>query len=995
MSDDFWQQLCERTAERFEGFGHLMPFRVQEVLLVASLYDAFTLEEGGRLTELLLKEYRELNLSFAPRITKATSGREALSLIATRRFDLVLTMSRLGDLQATELARQVKRTRPDLPVYALVLNPRELQFLRAQNTERVLDRVFLWTGDVRLLLAAIKSWEDQRNLPHDTRYGDVRVILLIEDSERFYSIYLPLLYTEIVRQTQALMDEGINLSHRLLRMRARPKILLATSFEEAWHWFDRYQASLLGVIADGRFPWRGELNESAGVAFIRQIKAVDPNLPAVMQSTDHDLKPQAAAVGAGFIPKDSPQLMQDLRRFMAENFGFGDFVFRLLDGREVGRARNLREMVRVLESVPDESLLHHAGQDHFSTWLRARTEFALAALIRPRKIHEFDSATRLRAWLIDSMQRFRMESQRGVVVEFARHRFEASSGFSRIGSGSLGGKARGLAFIDSVLNRLDLGERFPGVTIAVPPTAVLATDVFDKFLDKNRLREKVLCDHLDDGQIVDLFLAQPLPAEALADLRAFLEAVRYPLAVRSSSLLEDSRFQPFAGVYSTYMLPNNHGDLQVRLDQLGAAIKLVYASVFQASAREYLEASGNRVEEEKMAVVLQQIVGRQHERYFYPDFAGVAHSTDYYPPPGMTPAEGVVCAALGLGRMVADGGNVMRFNPRRPGKLQQFGTINDWLKGSQREFLAVDLLQASATPQASETFNLVKLDLADAERHGTLTAVGSTYSPENGIIYDGIDRSGPRLVSFANVLKNRLFPLAEIMAFLLELGRHCLSGPVEIEWAAALSDDPDARSRFGFLQIRPLTLLGNGISLALEDLEDPAALITTEVALGNGDYPDLYDVVYVPPGRFERAATAAVAAEIAALNAKLRAEGRPYLLLGPGRWGSSDRWLGIPVRWEQISQAQVIVETDLPDFKVTPSEGTHFFQNLTSFQVGYLTVNEGRSHTVCRWELLEALPEVAQGAYVRHVRLEQPLVVVIDGRSRRAKVRIQAPNRKI
>jgi CheY-like chemotaxis protein len=986
MTDRIWHQLREGAQERFSGFGRLMPFRVQEILLVASMYDAFTLEEGGRLTELLLNEYRELNLSFAPRITKATSGQEALDLLETRRFDLVLTMSRLGDLQAVELADRIKKHRADLPVYALVLNPRELQLLRTQNTAGSVDRVFLWSGDVRLLLAGIKSWEDQRNLKHDTRHGDVRAILLIEDSERFYSIYLPLLYTEIVRQTQNLMDEGINLSHKLLRMRARPKILLATSFEDAWRWFDRFHASLLGVISDGRFPRGNELDETAGVSFIRQVKAVDPNLPAVLQSTNLGLMQEAAAVGAGFIHKDSPRLLQELRRFMAENFGFGDFIFRLPSGREVGRARDLREMVEVLKHVPDDSLLHHAGQDHFSTWLRARTEFALAAMIRPRKADEFPNVPQLRSWLTDSLRRFRMESQRGVVADFARDQFDASSDFTRIGGGSLGGKARGLAFMNAVLDRYSIRDRFPGVRIEVPPTAVVATDIYDEFLDRSRLREQVLTGGLEDRQIVRLFLEQPLPDEVRADLRAFLKAVNYPIAVRSSSLLEDSRYLPFAGVYATYMLPNCHPDLAVRLDQLGDAIKLVFASVFLSGARSYLEASGSRIEEEKMAVVLQQVVGRRHEQYFYPDFAGVAHSTDYYPPPGMSPGEGVVCAALGLGRLVAEGGNALRFNPRRPTKLQQFGTINDWLKSSQREFLAVDVSRADLYPQANENYNMAKLDLADAERHGTLAAVGSTFSAENGVIYDGIDRPGPRLVSFAHVLKSQLYPLADIMSFLLELGSNCLSSPVEIEWAATLSDEPDVPHRFGFLQIRPLTMLGNGQVLTPEELDDPAALITTEVALGNGHYPDLRDVIYVPPSSFDRGVTMAIAAEVAAFNTRLKREGRPYLLIGPGRWGSSDRWLGIPVRWEQISGAQVIAETDLPDFKVTPSEGTHFFQNLTSFQVGYLTVNEGRPHTVCRWDLLAGMPAMAEGMYVRHVRLDAPLQVVIDGRNRRGKV---------
>jgi hypothetical protein len=776
-------------------------------------------------------------------------------------------------------------------------------------------------------------------------------------------------------------------------MRARPKILLATSFEEAWGWYERYQESLLGVISDGRFAWEGREVDSAGVELIRQIKTRDPHLPTVLQSTNEALREEAEAAGAGFIDKTSPRLLQDLRHFMAENFGFGDFVFRLPSGREVARARSLREMVRRLREVPGESLIHHAQNDHFSNWMRARTEFALAGMLRPRKVDDFASVEELRAWLVDCLERFRTESQRGVVADFSRDQFDASTDFTRIGGGSLGGKARGLAFMNQILNRYNVTDRFEGVRIAVPPTAVVATDGYDHFLDRNRLRERVLGGGLHDDDVVRLFLDHPLPEEVVADLRAFLGQVHYPIAVRSSSLLEDSQFQPFAGVYATYMLPNSHDDLGVRLDQLCDAIKLVYASVFQRGARAYLEASGSRVEEEKMAVVLQEVVGRRHERYVYPDFAGVAHSTDFYPPPGTDPQDGVVCAALGLGRVVVDGGNVLRFNPHRPRRLQQFGTIDDWLKGSQREYLAVDIDQADAYPQASETYNVVRLDLADAERHGTLAAIGSTYRPENETIVDGIGRPGPRVVSFAHVLKGDLFPLAEVMGFLLELGRNCMSAPVEIEWAATLGDRPDEPHRFGFLQIRPLALATNGVDVAAEDLCGEDVLISTEVALGNGRYEDLRDVVYVPPGRFDRGQTVAIAAEVADANTRLKEAGRPYLLLGPGRWGSADRWLGIPVRWDQIAGAQVIVETDLPDFKVTPSEGTHFFQNLTSFQVGYLTVNHGRDHARCRWEELDARPARWEGEFVRHVRLEAPLDVRIDGRSRRGVVRFR-PDRK-
>ncbi|MCP4574366.1 MAG: histidine kinase [bacterium] len=962
-----------------------MQRRVQHVLLVASLYDAFTLEEGARLTELLLGEYRDLNLSFAPMVTRASTGEEALELIESRGFDLVITMSRLGDMDAPTLARAVKERRPDLPVFNLAFNPRELQFIRETEGAGNLDRYFLWTGDLRLLLAVIKHAEDLLNVAHDTRYGEVRCILLIEDSVRFYSSYLPLLYTEVVEQTQSLMDEGVNLSHRLLRLRARPKILLATSFEEAWEFYGHYKGALLGVISDGRFPWNGEHREDAGVEFIRRVKYVDPHTPAVLQSTDAGLAGVAAEVGAGFIHKNSRTLLLDLRAFMLENFGFGDFVFRLGDGSEVGRAGDLHAMLDLLRQVPVESIRHHATYDHFSNWLRARTEFALASVIRPRKVSDFNDDEELRAFLVDAIDRFRTETTRGVVADFSRRHFDTGSSFVRIGGGSLGGKGRGLAFMNSVLHRYGITDRFPGVTIQVPPTAVVGTDVFDSFLNQGGLRRRVLGD-VEDEEVASAFLEQKLPPAIYDDLETFLEKVRYPLAVRSSSMLEDSQFQPFAGVYSTYMLANNHPDLKVRLDQLCDAIKLIYASAFSRAAKSYIEATSNRIEEEKMAVVIQQMVGRQHEHYDYPHFAGVAHSSNFYPSGDMAPDEGVVTAALGLGRTVVEGGKALRFSPRHPGVLPQFGTIDDWMNNSQRQFFALDVSDPDAYPRINDDFNLKVLDLADAERHGTLDPLGSVYSAENEAVYDGIYRPGMRLVSFAHVLKSDVFPLADVVQLLLEVGRRTMSAEVEIEFAVALHDEPGVPDEFGFLQIRPLAAGYEAPDIPVEVMDDEAAILATDLALGNGRHCGIRDVVYVPRGVFDRGRTVEIAAEIGRLNQRLVDEARPYLLLGPGRWGSADRWLGIPVRWDQISGAQVIVETDLEDFRVTPSQGSHFFQNLTSFQVGYLTVNRGQGTSRLDWDWFDDQPGQAEGEFLRHMELDAPLTVLIDGRTRRGVV---------
>ncbi len=970
---------------QFSGFGHLMPNKVQEVLLVASMYDAFTLEEGGRLTELLLSEYRELNLSFPPHVTRASTGNEALELLQARRFDMVIAMSRLGDMMATELAVLIKSDFPELPIYNLAFNPRELAHIKAAEGHESIDHFFLWSGDAHLLLAMIKFCEDGLNLEHDTRYGDVRCILLIEDSVRFYSLYLPLLYVEILEQTQSLMEDGINLTHRLLRLRARPKILLASTFEEAWDYYGKYKDSMLGVISDGRFPWNGVQREDAGVEFIRRVKYVDPNTPAVLQSSNGDLKETAYEVGAGFIQKNSSHLLSRLRRFMLDNFGFGSFIFRMPDDVEVGRAANLKELVRMLKVVPAESLRHHATNDHFSNWMRARTEFSLAARIRPRKVTEFKNDEELRDFLVKTISKFREERTRGAIADFSRRQFDAGSHFVRIGGGSLGGKGRGLAFMNSILHKYQVTNRFPGVLIQVPPTAVVASDVFDTFMNTNGLREKVL-DDISEEEVTRLFLDTKLPKEIYADLEAFLEQIRYPLAVRSSSLLEDSQFQPFAGVYRTYMLPNNHEDLKVRLDQLCDGIKLVYASAYSRAAKSYIEATGNRIEEEKMSVILQQMVGRGYENFDYPHFSGVGHSSNFYPAAGMKPEEGVVTVALGLGRTVVEGGKALRFSPDHPEVLPQFGTVEDWLQNSQRKFFALDISDPDSYPGADENFSLTLLDLSEAEKHGTLEPLGSVYSAENHAIYDGIHRPGARLVSFAHVLKSEIFPLAGILKLLLELGRRTMSAEVEIEFAVVLGDGKLTQHQFGFLQIRPMAAGYQSAELSAEIMADSDAIISTDVALGNGRISEIRDILYVPPELFDRGKTMEIAEEIDELNHLFVSEATPYLLMGPGRWGSSDRWLGIPVRWDQISGARVIVETDLDDFKVTPSQGSHFFQNLTSFQVGYLTVNSTTGSSRLDWDWFAAQETVYEGKYVHRIHLKDPLSILIDGRSRQGVV---------
>lgn len=974
--DALWDQLRTFGRERYAGFESLMKYQVQDILLVASLYDSFTLEEGGRLTELILTEYRDLNLGQAPVVTRSTSGEDALEQLRSRNFDLIITLIRIGELDVVEFARQAKAAQPGIPVVALGYSLRELEQV-LEIPDSPIDRFFVWTGEVMLLVAIIKYIEDLRNVEEDTRNSDVRTIILIEDSVRFYSAYLPLIYTELVRQTADLLTEGINLSQKLMRLRARPKILFATTFEEAWEYYDRYRSFMLGAICDARFHWKGEKRDKAGLEFIRRMKEDDPQMPAVLQSSDLENEPLAGAIGASFIHKDSHSLLTDLRRFMRSNFGFGDFVFCLPDGREVGRASDMRAFIREMERVPDESLMFHAAHDHFSNWLRARTMFTLARMIKSIKTTQFGSVVALRRSLMKTVLQYHEESLSGHVADFSNKNFDRRSEFTRIGLGSMGGKARGLAFMNHILSSYQIQDRFPGTVVKVPSSAVVATDVFDAFLDQGELRDLAITETHDDN-IVEAFLTAKLPGEILGNLRHFLDQVRYPLAVRSSSILEDTHAQSFAGVYDTYMIPNNHQDLAVRLDQLCDAIKLVYASTFFQSAKAYLKATSNRVEEEKMAVVVQQMVGRKYDRYVYPGFAGVVQSTDHYATGEMHPEDGVALVALGLGKTVIEGGRCLRFSPRAPTRLMQFATVEDTLENSQRRFLALDVSDPEVYPVAHEDGKLVWLELKEAEGHGTLQPVGSVYSPENDAVYDGINRKGTRLVTFAHVLKSGVFPLAEILTFLMDLGRRCMSCPIEIEFAV-ICHEGDRADEFCLLQIRPLAADREVQSLNPALFRAPDALVATEVALGNGRYRGIRDVVYTPPDRFSRGRTREIAREVGELNRKLLAENRPFLLIGPGRWGSADRWLGVPVQWADISGASVIVESDLDDFKVTPSQGTHFFQNLISFQVGYLTVNQTSGGGRLDWKWLDAQPPVAETKLLRHIRLEKSLGVFIDG----------------
>ncbi|HKH98112.1 MAG TPA: PEP/pyruvate-binding domain-containing protein [Candidatus Sulfotelmatobacter sp.] len=968
--------------ERFEGFENLMPFKVQNILLVSSLYDSFILREDGRLNELLIDESLELNLQQIPGITHVSSCAEALDLArSNRQFNLIVANLAVGDMDAAQLAREVRRAGLDVPVVVLAYDYREIKDFVAHNPVTDIERIFLWQGNARILIAIVKYVEDKRNVLHDTRAMGVPVLLVVEDNIRYYSSFLPVIYTELIKQSRRVIQEGINVAHKLVRMQARPKILLSSNFEDAAELVEQYRDYIFGLVSDVEFPWEGKLSPEAGFELARMVKSLVPDVPVVLQTSRTEFRPRAHAEGYSFLRKRSPTLLKDLRRILTDHFGFGDFVFRMPDQREVGRAKDLNELEEQLQTIAPESLMYHAQSNHFSHWLMARTEFALAAKLRPRKVSDFDDAEHLRRDLIESINGYRREQNEVLIGDFKPDTFKPSeSSFLRIGSGSLGGKARGLAFVRHLLRTRRISRRFPGVRIAVPPAVVLATDMFDQFLAENNLGDFALhCD--EDAEIQQRFLDAPLPIALQEDLKAFLSEVNYPLAVRSSSLLEDSQYQPFTGVYETFMLGNQQALLQTRLDELSEAIKRVYASTFSQHAKAYVRATPYRLEEEKMAVILQQVVGTAHGQRFYPDFSGVVRSHNFYPVPPMTFADGIAAVALGLGRTVVDGGKCLMFCPRYPRNLIQFSLVEDILANTQTEFCALEL---DGVPHGGGAGHLREarfgLDIAEAD--GTLQPVASTYSADNHAVYDGLSRPGSRVVTFAPMLKHGIFPLATILEVLVRAGEDALGNPVEIEFAVRLPRGEGA-AEFGFLQIRPLTLARDHQDLEIGEVDAAQLVCESTKVLGNGRIENLYDIVVVDSHRFERSRSQEVARSVAHFNAVLSEENRPYLLIGVGRWGSNDSWLGIPVEWDEISGARAIVEAGFRDFRVTPSQGSHFFQNLTAFQIGYLTVNPDAGEGSVAWEWLAAQPAVAEQGCVRHLQFAKPMCVVMNSRTSR------------
>lgn len=984
MLDEALEKLAGRRGPNPIPLSSLMARRVRNILLISSFYDSFTMEEDGRFTEALFTEYLSLNLRYAPGIRRVSSGKKALELMESEEFDLIISMLRPGGMQIDELCSEVHSRCPDIPLVVFAYNTRDLELYRAAGKLEGVDKAFVWQGDVRLFIAVIKFVEDRMNAQYDADIAGVKSILLVEDSPRFCSSYLPMLYTEIMEQTQALMTEGVNQMQRFMRMRARPKILFASSYEEALDLLDRFGDHILGAILDSRFSRYGEEDPEAGFRLIELIQERQHECPVLLQSSEARNRERAEKAGIAFVDKNSPVLLGEVRNFLRSYLGFGDFVFRNPDGTEEARAVDLRTMYMALKKVSDETLEYHAGRNDFSKWLMARTEFDLARILRPQQVDDFDSVEELRNYLLAALKLWRERSRAGQVEEFSMESFDTDTEFVKIGSGSLGGKGRGLAFVNSILNLYRIDERFPEVDIFVPPTVVLATDVFDRFmqdLDTGGIALGTIPDDVGEVEVRNrkltrLFLGARLPEDVVESLRIFLASVKYPLAVRSSSLLEDSSAHPFAGVYQTYLIPNNSEDPAVRLRDLCNAIRLVYNSLYHTDSLSYMELTPNRLEEEKMAVVIQQVVGREHGDYFYPDFAGVARSFNFYPLEEMRSEDGVASVALGLGNTVVEGGKCVRFSPARPEVLYQFSSTSAFLENSQREFIALEM-KSDPSPE-EKGFRLARLDLEKAQEHGTLHRLGSVFSPADDRIFEGTFREGIKLVTLAGVLKRDSFPLPGLLTFLMEVGKAAFGANVEMEFAVTLNpDEKKPGGRFGFLQIRPMGF-DAGTMVDTSGFDRNSAFCFSDNVLGNGVLRDIFDVIYLPPSTFDRGTTQQITNEIQTVNLRLRSENRSCILIGPGRWGSADRWLGIPVRWSQISSARCIVETPIEGIVVIPSQGTHFFQNITSLGIGYFTITGKGENSFIDFDWLDSIEPLSTSEHVRHLRFDHPLEVVLD-----------------
>jgi hypothetical protein len=961
------------------SFANLMTKRIYNILLIASKYDSFMLEDDGRVDEQIFNEYVSLNLRYPPRFTQVPNEKEAFKELKTNNYELIIYMP--GDIQdnSFEFAKTIKSDYKEIPIVVLTPFSKEVSKFMAKADLSAIDFVFSWLGNTDLLLAIIKLIEDKMNVVQDIESVGVRVILLIEDSVRFYSSILPNLYKFVLEQSRNFATEALNEHQQMLRMRGRPKILLARSYEEAKYLYKKYHDNMLGIISDISFNREGQKDKEAGIKFCREVRNHDAVLPIILDSSDGNNKKYADELNSGFIDKSSKTFPQNLRQLLTDTFGFGDFVFKDPDtGKEIARVKNLKDLQEQIFLIPDESLRYHLSRNHTSRWLYSRAMFPLAKFLENIPIQDNENTMEARKIIFEAIVMYRRTKNRGVIAEFRKDRFDKYSNFVRIGEGSLGGKGRGLAFIDALIKRnVELSD-YENVNICIPKTLVLCTDIFDQFMEENDLY-KIALSEATDQEILDIFIDSHLPDGFNDNLRAFLSVVRKPIAIRSSSLLEDAHYQPFAGIYSTYMIPWDE-DIEKVLTLLKKAIKGVYASVFFQNSKAYMTATSNVIDQEKMAIILEEVCGSQYENRYYPTFSGVARSLNYYPIGHETAKDGIANVALGLGKYIVDGGLTLRFSPKHPHSILQMSSLDFALRETQTHFLCIDLNNKDYRLNTDDGQNLLKLKVQDAEKDGTLVQIASTYDHTDNILRDGIWGTGRKVISFAHILQNDTFPLAKILERVLFLGQKEMGRPVEIEFAVELNPDENGNRNFYLLQIRPIVNKQEMLEENIESIPKNQTILKTKNALGHGIENDIYDLVYIKPESFHASNNQLTAYEVDKINRQLTREGRGYILIGPGRWGSSDTWLGIPVKWPNIASARLIVESGLTNYQIDPSQGTHFFQNLTSFGVSYYTISSKNEEDFCDIEFLNAQPTMYENEYLRHIRFEKPIVIKTDGK---------------
>ena len=969
------------------SFVNLMTRRIFNVLIVANPYDAFILEDDGRVDEKIFNEYTELGIRYPPTFTQVSTTEEAEQVMKSTSIDLVICMPGNADNDAFSVARDVKAKFPEVP--CVVLTPFSHGITRRIENEdmSVFDYIFCWLGNTNLILSIIKLIEDKMNIEHDIQEAGVQMILLVEDNIRFYSSVLPNLYNYILAQSQRFATEALNPHSATMRMRGRPKVVLARNYEEAMQLYEKYHDNTLGVISDCRFPMKGgdrdahvlEKDPEAGFKLLEEIRRRDEYLPLIMESSETENRERALAEGFKFVDKNSKKMNIDLRHILEEHFGFGDFIFRdPVTREEIRRIHNLKELQDNIFTIPNDSMLFHVSRNHVSRWLSARAIFPVSAFLKTVTWHKLQDVDAHRKIIFDAIVQYRHMKNQGVVALFRRDRFDSYSHFARIGDGSLGGKGRGLAFLDNIVKRHPEFNQFENAKVMIPKTVVLCTDVFDEFMESNNLYQIALSDAPDE-EILRHFLRAQLPDAYIADFFTFFEATKSPIAIRSSSLLEDSHYQPFAGIYSTYMIPYLEDKYQM-LQMLAAAIKSVYASVYYRDSKSYMTATSNVIDQEKMAVILQEVVGKQYGSHYYPNISGVLRSLNYYPVGDETSEEGIASLALGLGKYIVDGGLTLRVSPYHPTQVMQMSDMEIALKETQTKFYALDMENVSHDFKVDDGFNILKLKVKEADKDGSLRYISSTFDPYDQMIRDGYYEGGRKIISMNGVLQHGIFPLPEILQMSMKYGAESMRRPVEIEFACNVNDD--RTGEFYLLQIRPIVDSKQVLDEDLGSIPDEKCLLRSHNSLGHGISEDVVDVVYVKADEdFSAVNNPAIADEIERINRKFIDEGKNYVLIGPGRWGSSDYWLGIPVKWPHISAARVIVEAALKNYHVDPSQGTHFFQNLTSFGVGYFTVNAYSGDGIYQQSLLNSMPAIEETEYVRHVRFDRPLKIMMDGMS--------------